>query len=291
MVRENAQVGHNVSEEELARRTTILRRYAEVNRRVGEMLSRLVDEAQVIWVGDVLSKAFSAELTKFSDTATGHELHLDADEAQKNVYRRAVYLIDEASSYRQELEKIKTAQREVMFLADVKRPYRGMLEPVLVEGVERVKLRPQRGFLDKRLEPNLFIKDLQKRLEQVKANTRQFETVSADDQETKRLYQEVEELERIIERVATTTQKLLVRRAYVRVMANVMANAKAAKEHYIREQGLILCGSDITVGVSDFPRKRRSDRITDEHLKPLFSLDELKVYELEAWEDALASLR
>ena len=128
---------------------------------------------RVYWVGDLLREAFGEEDMRFANAATGHELHLHKDDdAAKNVYRKAVYVINDAKPYQNTLERLVDVQREVMALTGNAKPYDGILVPLLIEEVALVRLRSHPFYLQRKVLRETLLDELGKRLEGVKKNAR-----------------------------------------------------------------------------------------------------------------------
>ena len=264
--------------------TEVLRKYAEFHRRLGGLLQELLSDAKVYWVGDLLGQAFSEADTRFANTASGHELH--PDDAARNVYRKAIYVISDPEPYRQVLERLVSLQREVMWLTGSKRPYDGILEPVLVEDVALVRLRSHATFLQRELKPASLRKEVAAKLEGVRENAKAFEAVSLDDAATRRLYREIEALEKVVAALDELGEEpLLVRAKHLRVLPSVYAGGERARQVYVRDVGLILSGSKVIVEVPPASFKTRSDKVTREVIEPVAGYDNVTVYPLALWKE------
>lgn len=277
----------NLSESASAEKDSeILRRYAEFHRRLGEMMVDLIQEAQVYWIGDLLEEAFGREAMRFVNTATGHDLHLG--EEAENIYRKAIYIVPSAEPWEDVIQHLIGIQSHIMVLAGTKKPYHGILEPVLLKDVELARLRSQRSSSDRRILPKTFLRDLDAKLERLKATAAKFEEVSLEDEATKQIHKEVEHLNQVISIVGQQTEKLLVRTESARVLPNIYQGGKG-RNVYVRDEGLILTGTP-RVEIPPLLFGRRKDRVTDNMLTPLTQYDNVKVYSLESWEILLETL-
>ena len=266
--------------------TKLRQYYAEVNRRTAELLTRLEKDGKIYWCGSILRSAFPDAPDHHPDLQEGHDLHADTPEA--NRYRKAVYLVPSAEPFEPAFAAIDEAQRRALAITGATKARKGLLGPKLVINVSRVRFSPFETFADKRVEPEVLQTQLEKRLDAAKANAAEFERVS-DDSATRRLYSEIETLKSATEIANRLDEKLLVRRRLFKVSANVYSGSKATV-HYVRAQGLVLAGRKVEVGYSGWSRKTRSDKVTEEVLAPLVSVDDLLVYSLSDWEEAVSSL-
>ena len=264
----------------------VLRKYAEFHRRLGGLLGDLTDEAEVYWTGTLLRQAFGGAGTRFANTATGHELY--PDEATRNVYHKAIYVISDAEPYKPVLARLKAIQEEVMGMTGAARPYDGLLEPVLLEDVRRARLRSQETHLQRKLKASSLLNEVRAKLAGVKQNARAFEAVSLQDEATERLHAEIAHLEEVAQALETLdATKLLVRKRHLRVLPTVYVGDERARQVYVRDVGLILCGPRVATEIPPSAPKTRSDKVTDAVIAPLLSFDDVTVYLFAAWQAAV----
>ena len=273
----------SLSKAELERHKEVQRLYAEFHRRNGAMMQELLlDAKKIYWAGDILRDTFSEEETRFVNTATGHELHVE--EELKNVYHKAVYIVDEAEPYREVIERLKGLQSRVMMLTGASVPYVGLLEPHLFEDVSLARLRCQHVNKDRKVLPKTYAAELEGKLEQLKDTARKFEQVSLEDDATKRVHKEIEQLQDIIRNVGLETERILVRTRTLVVMPYLYRQGEAQRV-YLRDEGLILVGNpDVEIGRA---RLRRSDLVTKDKLEPLAAFENVEVYRLEEWKEVV----
>ena len=287
MARSEPSLGQLSEDEET--HLQVRRKYAEFHRKLGLLLQDLVEET-VYWSGTILEAQFSEADTRFVDTAAEHALHVSKDasdeDVTRNVYRSALYVVEDAAVYRRALQDLRRVQGDVMALTGAKRPYPGLLEPVLMEDVGFVRLRAHRANIDRVAKVAYFVDEVEKRLAQAKVNAALFETVNAHDEETARLYEEIAHLETVKEKLARVTEPKLLERVHsLRVMARVYRQEHSPKTVYIRNVGLIVTGSNLRVEVPLRHRRRRSDRVADDVIKPLVTFDNLSLYSYELWQE------
>ena len=273
----------SLSGAELERHKEVQRLYAEFHRRLGEMMQGLlVDAKKIYWVGNLLRDSFREEETRFVNTDTGHDLH--TDEEIKNVYHKAVYIVDETEPYREVVERLKGLQSRVMRITGASIPYIGLLEPHLFEDVSAARLRCQYVNKDRRLLPETYIKELEGKLEQLKETAQKFERVSLEDDATKRVHKEIEHLQNVIAKVGLETDRVLVRTKKL-IVSPYLYRPAGADRVYLRDEGLILVGNPaIEIGRA---RLRRSDLVTKDKLEPVAAFENVEVYRLEEWKEVV----
>lgn len=72
-------------------------------------------------------------------------------------------------------------------------------------------------------------------------------------------------------------------------MLNV-STPNGVEETYVRASGMFVTGNSSVEVYKSKPRKR-SDEVTDEVLAPLAYIEGLRVYDPEAWDEAVKALR
>ena len=279
----------NLSEEAKETQLQVRRKYAEFHRKLGLLLSDLVEET-VYWSGAILEAQFSEAETRFVDTAVEHLLHVAKDasdeDATRNVYRSALYVVEDAAVCQTALQDLRRVQGEVMALTGAKKPYPGLLEPVLMEDVEFVRLRAHRTNIDRVAKVAHFVGEVDKRLVQAKVNAALFETVNPQDDETQRLYKEIAHLETVREKLEQATEAKLLERVHsLRVMARVYRQGHTPKTVYIRNVGLVVTGANVRVEVPLRHRRRRSDHVATDVIQPLVTFDNRSLYSYELWQE------
>lgn len=258
--------------------TKILRAYARFHRVLGVLLSALVKAGGVVW------------LTERKE----HLLFLDTDQApMRNVYGKALYPVGSLEPYRAMFAEVTLAQGDALELLKQTEAPPGLLMPTVRENVVQVKLSKHVNFISQTRTPEGIVSDMAERLEQKKLILkRDFEPYRNVGMDTRleALELEIADLSNALVKVkATKAQRFRKRMKQERLMAMVYQQTPdgiSTENVYVREVGLLLVGSNISVVWPAGLRKERSDKVK---LEPLVRYDNVSVYDEALWEAAKGS--
>lgn len=253
----------------------ILRAYARFHRVLGVLLNALVQEGGVVW------------LTERKE----HLLFLDTDQApMRNVYGKALYPVASLEPYKVMMADVALAQSGALDLLKQADAPPGLLMPTMKENVVQVKLSRHVNYISQPRTPEGIVKDMEERLERKKlVLKRDFEPYRNLGMDTRleALEREIADLSNALVTVkATKAQRFRKRMKQERLMAMVYQQTPdgiSTENVYVREVGLILVGTNVSVLWPAGLRKERSDKVK---LEPLIRYDAVEVFDESVWQAA-----
>ena len=262
-------------DETLAERRPLPRLYAHYHRLLIELLEALVDEARVVWL-------------------TGEEGHVRRPDGEPNTYRKALYVLEDLSPYRERLAELAAVQKEGHETMGVKRP--GLLLPGLQTEVRHVVVSRSESWASHALAKDTVVGKLEAFLAKTRGNLRAFETyASSHDPKREKVEAEIKELEQGLERLKAWDEAVLRERARSdKYTARVLLPDPVTGEEmtqllYVRDVGLIVAGPGLTTrpNAIETPtlRKRRKDRMKGK-LEPLVRFGAFEVFSEHKWQAA-----
>ena len=246
------------------------RKYAEFHRKLGELLTGLLEDADIFWAADILQDGGD----------TGHVLR----ETGENDYHKAVYLLSSPLDYRERLEELSKVQEEAFTLSGLETLPRGLLLPERIEDVGAVRVRVQEVFTHSDMSVERAKGVVSEDLNNLIAATRKFEAYGQDDR-TRALYEKIGRLKTGLEGF-DRVEEVLLRYRRPRLHLAVYTNEPEPLKPYLRDVGLILVGPRIDWNVDRSRRKRRSDRVTEEDLSPIVAYDSKFFYDAVRFKEA-----
>jgi hypothetical protein len=260
-------------DETLPVRRPLPRLYAHYHRLLIDLLEDLVEDAHVVWL-------------------TGEERHIRRPDGQPNTYRKALYVLEDLSTYRERLGALEAVQEEGHRTMGVKRP--GLLLPGTQTGVQHVVVSRSEAWASHALAKDVVIGKLEVYLAKTKGNLRAFETyASAFDPKRKKVEGEIKELEAGLDKLKDWDEAMLRERARsdkhtARVLLpDPVTGEEETRLLYIRDVGLIVAGAGLTTrpNAIETPtqRKRRKDRMKG-RLEPLVRFGAFEVFSERAWQ-------
>ena len=82
-------------------------------------------------------------------------------------------------------------------------------------------------------------------------------------------------------------EPLLLRTKMLRVLPSVNVRGQGARQVYVRDVGLIVCGPHVRVQIPPPSYKVRSDKVTSNIITPLASYDNVTVYRQREWQERI----
>ncbi len=265
-------------DETVAERRPLPRLYAHYHRLLIDLLEDLVEDARVVWL-------------------TGEEGHVRRPDGEPNTYRKALYVLEDLSPYRERLEALEAVQKEGHKTMGVKRP--GLLLPGTQTGVRHVVVSRSEAWSSHALAKEVVVGKLEAFILKTKGNLRVFETyASTHDPRREKVEREIEELEAGLERLKAWDEAVLRERARsdkhtARVLVpDPLTGEEETRLLYVRDVGLIVAGPGLTTrpNAIETPtqRKRRRDRMKSK-LEPLVRFGMFEVFSEKGWQAAKES--
>jgi hypothetical protein len=259
----------------VSERRPLPRLYAHYHRLLIDLLEDLVEDAHVVWLA-------------------GEEGHIRRPDGQPNTYRKALYVLEDLSPYKERLEALEAVQAEGHRTMGVKRP--GLLLPGTQTGVRHVVVSRSESWSSHALAKDVVISKLEAFIAKTKENLRAFETyASAFDPRREKVEGEIKELEEGLERLKAWDEPILRERARsdkhtARVLLpDPVTGEEETRLLYIRDVGLIVSGPGLTTrpNAIETPtmHKRRKDRMKGK-LEPLVRFGAFEVFSERAWQAA-----
>jgi len=181
------------ADETLVERRPLPRLYAHYHRLLIDLLEALVDDARVVWL-------------------TGEEGHIRRPDGQPNTYRKALYVLEDLSPYRERLEALEAVQAEGHRTMGAKRP--GLLLPGTQTGVRHVVVSRSEAWSSHALTKEVVLGKLEAFILKTKGNLRAFETyTSTHDPRREKVEEEIRELQEGLERLKAWDEAVLRERA------------------------------------------------------------------------------
>lgn len=143
---------------------------------------------------------------------TEEESHIRRPDGQLNTYRKALYVLEELSSYQKRLGALAAVQGEGHKTMGVKRP--GLLLPGTQTGVHHVVVSRSEAWPSHALAKDVVIGKREAFIAKTKENLRAFETyASSHDPKREKVEKEIKELEEGLERLKAWDEAVLRERA------------------------------------------------------------------------------
>ena len=261
------------ADETLVERRPLPRLYAHYHRLLIDLLEDLVENARVLWLA-------------------GEEGHIRRPDGQPNSYRKALYVLEDLSPYRERLEALAAVQAEGHRTMGVKRP--GLLLPGTQTRVQHVVVSRSEAWSSHALAKDVVVGKLEAFIAKTKGNLRAFETyASSYDPRREKVEGEIKELEEGLEQLKAWDEAVLRERARsdkhtARVLfPNPVTGEEETRLLYIRDVGLIVAGPGLTTrpNAIETPtqRKRRKDRMKGK-LEPLVRFGAFEVFSEKQWQ-------
>lgn len=256
-------------------RRPLPRLYAHYHRLLIDLLEDLVEDAHVVWLA-------------------GEEGHVRRPDGEPNTYRKALYVLEDLSPYRERLEALAAVQAEGHKAMGVKRP--GLLLPGTQTGVRDVVVSRSEAWSSHALTKDVVVGKLEAFIAKTKGNLRAFETyASSYDPRREKVEGEIKELEEGLERLKVWDEAVLRERARsdkhtARVLLpDPVTGEEETRLLYVRDVGLIIAGPGLTTreNAIETPtqRKRRKDRMKG-RLEPLIRFGAFEVFSERVWQAA-----
>lgn len=257
----------------LPERRPLSRLYAHYHRLLIDLLAALVEGALVLWLA-------------------GEEGHIRRPDGQPNTYRKALYVLEDLSPYRERLEALAAVQAEGHRTMGVKRP--GLLLPGTQTGVQHVVVSRSEAWSSHALTKEVVLGKLEAFIAKTKVNLRAFETyASTHDPRREKLEEEIRGLEEGLKRLKAWDGAVLRERARsdkhtARVLVpDPLTGEEETRLLYVRDVGLIVAGPGLTTrpNAIETPtmRKRRRDRMKGK-LETLVRFGAFEVFSERAWQ-------
>ena len=142
----------------LDERRPLPRLYAHYHRLLIDLLEALVEEARVVWLAD-------------------DEGHVRRPDGEPNTYRKALYVVEDLSPYREHLAALEAVQQEGHKTMGGKRP--GLLLPGSQTEVHHVVVSRSESWASHALAKDTVVGKLEAFLAKTKDNLRAFETYAS----------------------------------------------------------------------------------------------------------------
>lgn len=264
--------------EALPERHPLPRLYAHYHRLLINLLEALVDDACVIWL-------------------TGKEGHIRRPDGKLNTYRKALYVLEHLSPYRERLEALAAVQAEGHKAMGVKRP--GLLLPGTQTGVRHVVVSCSEAWSSHTLTKEVVLGKLEAFIAKTEGNLRAFELyASTHDPSREKVEEEIKGLEEGLERLKAWDEDILRERARsdkhtARVLLpGPVTGGEETRLLYVRDVGVIVAGPGLSTrpNAIETPtlRKRRKDRMKG-RLEPLVRFGAFEVFSEHEWQRAKAA--
>jgi hypothetical protein len=243
----------------------IERNYAHFHRLLSQLLLELSKLPGVVWLEE-----------------SGHIIR---GEGESNDYRKAIYPVQDATPYYGRLDELREVQEEGLRLLDREEPPIGLLMPVLLEGVQYVRLRKHVTHSSRASKREHAIARFEEQLEQMRTNLKKFEYYATSyDPRREKLEAEVKALEEGLERLKAIKEETLRERyRHERVLPYVYLNSGEIVRPYVRDVGLIVAGPKVRIVWADELRRARSDKV---RLEPILTVGQTEVYSETEWQQA-----
>jgi hypothetical protein len=243
----------------------IERNYAHFHRLLSELLLELSEFPNVEWLEE--------------------KGHIIRGEGETNDYRKAIYPLQDATPYYGRLDELQEVQKEGLRLLDRQDPPVGLLMPVLVEGVQYVRLRKHVTHSSRATKREHASARFEEQLGEMRTNLKKFEYYATSyDPRREKLEAEVEALEEGLERLKAMKEETLRERyRHERVLPYVYLNSGEITRPYVRDVGLIVAGPRVRIVWADELRRARSDKV---RLEPILTVGQIEVYSETAWQQA-----
>jgi hypothetical protein len=242
----------------------IERNYAHFHRLLSELLLELAELPGVVWLEEA-----------------GHVIR---GEGESNDYRKAIYPLQDATPYYGRLAELRKVQKEGLELLDREEPPVGLLMPVLLEGVQYVRLRRHVTHSSRASKREHALARFEEHLVAMRANLKKFEYyASSYDPRREKLEAEVRALEEGLERLRAMKEETLRERyRHERVLPYVYLDSGEIIRPYVRDVGLMVAGPRVRIVWVDEVRRTRSDKV---RLEPLLVVGQIEVYSETEWQE------
>jgi hypothetical protein len=243
----------------------IERNYAHFHRLLSELLLELSELPGVVWLEEA-----------------GHIIR---GEGETNDYRKAIYPVQDATPYYGRLDELREVQKEGLKLLGREEPPIGLLMPVLLEGVQYVRLRKHVTHSSRASKREHALARFEEQLGEMRTNLRKFEYyATSHDPRREKLEAEVKALEEGLERLKAMKEETLRERyRHERVLPYVYLNSGEIVRPYVRNVGLIVAGPRVRIVWADELRRQRSDKV---RLEPILVVGQIEVYSEREWQAA-----
>jgi len=244
-----------------------------------ELLEELVANSRVVWL-------------------TGEEGHVRRPEGEPNTYRKALYVLEDVSPYRERLSELEAVQQEGQAYTGVQRP--GLLLPLVVEGVQHVVLRKSVSWASHAFKKEVVVAKLEAYIERTKENLRVFELyATTHDPRREKVEREIKDLEAGLERLKVWDEPVLRERARTErhsarlIVPDPVTGRDRTELVYVRDVGLIVAGPGLSRNpraVEVTPRRKKREGQMREKLEPIVVFGNFEVFSEKEWQAAKEEL-
>lgn len=245
----------------------VRRHYAHFHRVLGELLTQLLAEERVWWVGD-------------------KQEHTINPDGENNVYGKAVYTLPTLEPYQTSLNELRAVQLETMTLLgkSTSRPNAAITLPVILFGVETIRINRVHKRITEPLTKPQALGRMDRLINHQRTNLDAFRRYQTfHDPRLEAVAQQVQGLEDAKAFIqASNDDTFRFRTAQLEVRAYTYLQDGSVQNVYVTDHGLLAVGASIHVSFNTNTRKPRADQV---RALPFYQDDHVRIYEERVWQE------